>query len=37
MATTVISSIQFKRGLKDTLTAKLTAEALGVLKEGEPC
>lgn len=37
MATTVISSIQFKRGRKDVLTAKLTAGALGVLKDGEPC
>lgn len=37
MATTVISSIQFKRGLKENLIAKLTATALGVLKDGEPC
>ena len=37
MATTVISSIQFKRGLKENLIAKLTSTALGVLKDGEPC
>ena len=37
MATTVISSIQFKRGTKEKLTDKLTAQSLGVLKDGEPC
>lgn len=31
-----ISLIQFKRGKKATLEAKLTAASLGVLKEGEP-